>query len=200
MNDLAQYNAVRHTIRAGDVIVDYGTAPISRLIRLFAPGPSHCAFVRWPMIGGMDVEICESTIENGKSGVQTNALGNEIAYYGCPVAAAVLYLSDATRKRIDWFKFYEIIGAAEDHTKYDTVGLFEYLLRDVPILGPRVAQAPPKDKYVCSAWTSAVQEFCDATYGVNWSQATPQQIVEMDIYKGWAPLCGKPVLTRFNSR
>jgi hypothetical protein len=199
MNDLTQYYAARATLRAGDIIGFYGTALISWAIRLFAPGPSHCGFVRQPMMGGKDVLMCESTIENGNSGVQTNALGNEIANYGAPLDAAVLYLSDETRKRIDWFKFYQIIGSAEDHTKYDTIGLIEYLERDIPILGPRIAQGQHKNKYVCSAWNAAVMEYCGVTAGVDWSQATPQQIVEMGIYRGWSPLCGKPTLTRFNT-
>jgi len=199
-NDLTQYNLVKKQLRAGDIIVFYGKSPLSRLIRLFADGPSHCAPVRQPVTDqGEDATVVQATIENGRNGVQTEPLGATIAGYG-PVDVAALLLSDAERAKLDLFKFYQFIGECEDRVKYDVGGLFEFLLRGVPIIGERVAQEEKQNVMYCCAWATALLVKSGAiSPTINWSKTRPQDLVEMGIYKDWVVLAGKPKLARFNT-
>jgi hypothetical protein len=166
-------------------------------------GPSHSAIVRQPVTAEGDATICQSTIQkwNGVevNGVQTDPLGATIAGYDAGASIAALRLDDATRSKIDWFKFYEVIGAAEDHIGYDIPDLFEFLIRDLPILGARVAQGEHKARMVCSSWVTAVLESCGVLTGINWTEVTPQQLVEMHIYQDFLPLLGNPKPSRFNT-
>ena len=115
MNDLTQYNAVKHQMRPGDLIAFWGAHPISFLINLFATGPSHVAVVRQDIheqsANSTDVTIIESTINpNGgarvRNGVQTNQLGKVLAEYGSGARAAWLPLSEESRRRLDLMKFF----------------------------------------------------------------------------------------------
>ena len=199
MNDLAQYNGVRSLLRPGDLVMFWGKSPLSFAIELIDAGPSHSAIIRQPFTPESDATICQSTIQNGHNGVQTDPLGATIAGYDTGASIAALRLDDATRSRIDWFKFYEVIGAAEDRVGYDIPDLFEFLIRDVPILGARVAQGEHKARMVCSSWVTAVLESCGVLTGINWTQVTPQQLVEMHIYQDFLPLLGNPKPSRFNT-
>jgi hypothetical protein len=203
MNDLTQYNSVRSQLRAGDLVMFWGRSPLSRAIELIDAGPSHSAIIRQPVAADADATICQSTIQkwNGVevNGVQTEQLGATIAGYDTGASIAALRLDDATRSRIDWEKFYAVIGAAEDHVGYDIADLFEFLIRDVPVLGVRVAQGEHKAKMVCSSWVTAVLESCGVLGGINWTQVTPQQLVEMRIYRNFLPLLGNPQPSRFNT-
>jgi len=199
MNDLAQYNRVRSLLRPGDLVMFWGTAPLAWAIEWIDAGPSHSAIVRQPLTAESDATISQSTIQNGHNGVQTDPLGAAIAGYDTGASIAALRLDDATRSRIDWERFYAVIGAAEDRVAYDIPDLFEFLLRDVPILGARVAQGEHKAKMVCSSWVTAVLESCGVLRGINWTQVTPQQLVEMHIYRDFLPLLGNPQPSRFNT-
>jgi hypothetical protein len=52
---------------------------------------------------------------------------------------------------------------------------------------------------VCSSWVTAVFESCGVLTGINWTQVTPQQLVEMHIYRDFLPLLGNPKPSRFNT-
>ena len=205
MNNLAQYNAVRTQLRPGDLVMFWGRKPLPLLIELFGAGPSHCAIVRQSVHQGSDVLISESTrpfiLEKGdRNGVQTNPLGTVISTEYAPGGqAAGLRLSQASRGRIDWEKFYAWLGACDGHVAYDVDGLFEFLLRDIPVIGARVAQGEKLDAMVCSAFVCSTLTRCGLLCGVNWTKCTPQDLVEMGIYENSAPLLGNPKLSRFNT-
>lgn len=203
MNDLTQYNSVRSQLLAGDLVMFWGRSPLSLAIELIDAGPSHSAIIRQPVTPESDATISQSTIQkwNGVevNGVQTEPLGLTIAGYDSGASIAALRLNDATRSKIDWGKFYGVIGAAQDHVGYDIPDLFEFLIRDVPIVGARVAQGEHRAKMVCSSWVTAVLESCGVLTGINWTQATPQQLVEMHIYQDFLPLLGNPHPSRFNT-
>src|ERR1035438_7526620 len=161
MNSLTQYNRVRSLLRPGDLVMFWGRSPLSLAIELIDAGPSHSAIVRQLVTDeGADATICQSTIQkwNGVevNGVQTDPLGATIAGYDSGADIAALRLDDPTRAKIDWEQFYAVIGAAEDRVKYDIPDLFEFLIRDVPILGARMAQGEHKARMVCSSWVTAV--------------------------------------------
>src|ERR1035441_3886021 len=119
MNDLTQYNRVRSLLRPGDLVMFWGRSALSSAIERIDAGPSHSAMIRQPLTAEADVTICQSTIQNGHNGVQTDPLGATIAGYDAGASIAAMRLADATRSKIDWFKFYAVIGAAEDHVGYD---------------------------------------------------------------------------------
>src|ERR1039458_2791826 len=202
MNDLTQYNRVRSLLRPGDLVMFWGRSPLSWAIELIDAGPSHSAMIRQPLTAESDVTICQSTIQNGHNGVQTDPLGATIAGYDAGASIAAMRLDDATRSKIDWFKFYAVIGAAEDHVGYDIPVLFEFLIRALAIpaaRGPLGARGENKAKMVCSSWVTAVFESCGVLTGINWTHVTPQQLVEMHIYRDFLPLLGNPKPSRFNT-
>lgn len=202
MNDLTQYVAIHDQIRSGDLIAFQGTGLISGLIEAFGNGPSHVAIVR-----GVDhdtsvkvVKIVESTIEDGRNGVQTNRLSERLASYDTGGRAWWLPLSDEVHKQIDWFKFYQFIGASEDHVKYDVGGLFEFIARGLPVLGARIGQKEHQDQMVCSGFVTAVLESCGVLRGINWSKVSPQDLIEMKLYRTSAQILGTPgALRDFNT-
>lgn len=203
MNDLTLYNVAKGQLRAGDLVMFWGKGFLSGAIELIDAGPSHSAFIRQPVTNAGDATICQSTIQkwNGQeiNGVQTEPLGQTIAGYDAGGAMAALRLSDAVRAKIDWTTFYAVIGAAEDHVKYDIPDLFEFLVRTAPVLGARVAQGEHKNTFVCSSWVCAVLTACGVLAHINWTQVTPQQLVEMRIYRDFLPLLGSPKLSRWNT-
>jgi len=200
MNDLTLYNQNRHDLRPADLVLFWGTEPISYAIKLFAGGPTHSAIVRQPAIGGHDVRIIESTIEGSKNGVQTNFLGQTLANYGAGAQAAALLLKDEVRARIDWEAFYAFCGASEDRVKYDVGGLFEFILREVPIIGTRVGQEEKQNAMVCSAWAAALWSKCGLISHINWSKMRPQDLEELALYRLWVPLLGNPPISvRYNT-
>lgn len=202
MNDLTVYNKVRSQLRAGDVIMLWGAKydPLSLIIEGLTDGPSHCQIVRQPLTPSSDVMVTEATILNGHNGVQTNALGPRIGAYDKKGAFMALRLSDATRAKIDWFKFYEFIGQIDSIVTYDKLDLLEFLLRNIPFLGAHIGQAEHKDQMVCSSLVIAVLEKCGVLTGFNWTKFSPQDIAEMNIYDPETiVLYGNPHLKRFNS-
>jgi hypothetical protein len=203
MNSLTQYNRVRSLLRPGDLVMFWGRAPLSRIIEAVDAGPSHSAVVRQGVHPDFDATICQSTIQkwNGVevNGVQTDPLGATIAGYDSGADIAALRLDDPIRAKIDWEQFYKVIGAAEDRVKYDIPDLIEFLIRDIPVLGARVGQGEHKARMVCSSWVTAVLESCGVLTGINWTQVTPQQLVEMHIYRDFLPLLGNPKPSRFNT-
>lgn len=208
MNSLEQYNKISHLLRPGDVVVfrDFWlNSPLSAAIELLDPTESHSAIIRQPVIGSIDATIVESTrpvilSKTSHNGVQTNPLGATLAGYGPNSSAACLRLSAPSRAKIDWFKFYSFIGQCDGFVKYDVAGLFDFLLREVPILGTRVAQDENQTAMVCSAWVCALLIKCGVLEGMNWSKVSPQDLIEIGIYeKDSIPLLGSPKLVRFNS-
>lgn len=196
MNSLAQYNAVKHLIRPGDVVLFWGTSLLSATIEAFDAGPSHSAIVRQGVSDqGQDATITQSTIQrwNGVelNGVQTEPLGATVAGYDSRAAIAVLRLRQDIRARIDWHSFYEIIGASDGFVGYDIAGFFEYLIRDIPVIGAHVAQGEHKTKMVCSAWVVALLTGCGVLLGIDWTQTTPTDLLRMAIYEDALPLLGR---------
>jgi hypothetical protein len=193
MNDLTQYLAVRNQIRAGDLIAFEGRDVLSSLIEVFGNGPSHIAIVRGQDTANQasPVTITESTIIDGRNGVQTNRLSERLASYDTGSRAWWLPLSDEIRREIDWFEFYKFIGASEDHVKYDTLDLFEFIARGIPILGPRIGQKEKK-QMVCSGFVTAVLESCGVLRGINWSKTTPGDLTSMRLYRDCVQILGAP--------
>lgn len=201
MNDLTQYLKVCPRLRPGDVIAFAGREPISWLIRWVTGSPlSHVAVVRQGRHAPKDVLISESTLNDTHNGAQTNPLGETLAYYGDGASAMALFLKEDFRRTIDFQKFYAFLGAAETYVHYDVKGLFGFLLRQLPLLGPYFCQAENPRQMFCDAYVIAAFEASGALRGINYRKMTPQDLAEMSIYDSAAALIGKPFKIRhFNT-
>jgi hypothetical protein len=201
--NLKRYLAVQYQMRPGDVIAFSGHALISYLIDAFSGSNlSHIAIVR--NVSGTstnaDVVITESTIHNGKSGPQSRTLGGLLEEYGEDCQAWWLPLSDEVRRDFNLFEFYKFIGSAEGSVRYDIPGLFGFLARSVPILGPRICQGESAKRMFCSGYAVDCLEHAGALRGINYSKTSPQDLAEMHIYREYVQIlgeCGK--IARFNS-
>jgi len=201
MNDLTLYNSVKTVLRPGDIIVFAGTEPISWAIRLFTGSPlSHTAMVRQRVHQGSDVVITQCDLNSKHNGAQSCLLGAELEGYGDGASAAALLLRDDFRKSLDWGKFYEFIGAAETYVHYDVAGLFGFLARELPVMGPYILQSEDPHQMFCNAYCIAIFEACEGLRGINYRKMSPQDLAEMAIYEKAVPLMGKPLKIRhFNS-
>jgi hypothetical protein len=201
MNDLSQYAAARARMRPGDQVALAGSSLVSRAIGLFSgrswnpkvANLSHVLTVHTSMdTGTLRVLVTHSTMQNGKSGPQAAYLSDVLADYQgqgwfCP-------LSDPIREVANWTEFEAFIKASEGHATYPIPDLFGFLLRDLPIVGTRVAQSQHSSGMVCSAYDTAILKAAGIVRGVNYSQVSPQQLLEMAIYAPGPPvqLIGKP--------
>lgn len=201
MENREQYLAVQKKIRPGDIIAFDGTKPISGLIALFTGSQiSHVGTVRQPFIEGKDVTITNSTIEDGKSGPQTSGLLHMLEKEYPDGKAYWLQLDDLVRQSIDWVKFYQFIGQSEGSIHYDKEGLFGFLLRNLPFIGPHLMQSEDPHQMFCDAYCIAIYEACGVLRGINYRKMTPQDLCEMNIYKQCTQIWGKKGrIKRFNT-
>ena len=202
MNDLAQYLEARPRMQEGDVIAFSGAAGVSPLIELATGSAiSHLAAIRQGPHGFTDVKIVEATIEGKRNGVQTNPLGDRLANYDRRGRAWWLQLSPEVRKAMNWFKFYEYIGASQDKIGYDIPALFHFLLRTLPIIGPRIFQKENAKALECSGFMVELFEKSGILRGVNNTKTSPQDFIEMQLFAGPpVQILGPPGrIARFNT-
>ena len=202
MNDLTQYLAARPNMLPGDVIVFSGASGVSPLIEL-ATGScaSHIAVVRQGThVLYEDVNIIEATIEGVRNGVQSNLLAGRLANYDSRGRAWWLPLSPEVRKAMNWFQFYKYIGSTESRIRYDTAGLFHFLARAVPFIGPRTYQAENSAALFCSGFVAELFEQSGILRGINTSKVTPQDLCEAKLYRECVQILGAPgKIARFNT-
>jgi hypothetical protein len=176
----------------GDVITFSGRAIISYLIDAFSGSNlSHIAIVRNIASDNSDVVITESTIHDGKSGPQSRPLGGLLEEYGEDCQAWWLPLSDDVRKAFDLFQFYKFIGESEGAVRYDVPGLFGFLARSVPILGPRICQGESAKRMFCSGYAVDCLEHAGALRCINYSKTSPQDLAEMHICREYVQIPGE---------
>jgi|ERR1700722_581467 len=203
MNDLTEYRLVAAQARPADVLAFAGRAMISKAIDFFTDSDiTHVGVVQSGLSPQSDVLVAESTIESGVSGPQTRALGETLANYGNNAQAWLLRLSDQVRREIDWTKFNAYIKASESGSiKYDTPGLFGFLGRELPVVGSYICQSETAKRMFCSGYATAIFEACGVLRGINWTEVSPQQFVEMRLFTGDPiQLIGKPrTIARYNT-
>jgi len=189
-------------MREGDIIVFSGQEIISWWIKFFTGSPiTHCAMVRQRMHqnGPFDVLVTESTISK-RNGPQTNPLGEILSLEYVGGQAEWLQLDDDIYNTIDFQKFYEFIGAMEDHAKYDVEGLVLYAAKYLPFIGPFIQQSPDPHQMFCDAWCIAIFEACGVLRGINPRKMAPKDLAQMKLYKKAVPILGEPmVIKHFNT-
>ncbi len=188
----------------GDLVIFSGNAWISRAIKLFTASPvTHCGVVRWAadpaIVGNIATAydhsfLTQSTITQEVDGPQTTSLRSIIVDdYKGKVDVAWIPLHPRVRAELDAFKFYQFIGAIEDHAHYDKAGLGLYAAKDLPIVGPLIKQSPNPYEYFCSAYAIAIYEACGVIRGINSRKVSPQGLCEMGIWDRQHNIFGKDI-------
>ncbi len=188
----------------GDLVIFSGNAWISKAIKLFTASPvTHCGVVRWAadpsMVGAPSTPynhafVTQSTITQEVDGPQTTAMGSIVDDdYKGKVDVAWLPLSRDARSTFDAFKFYQFIGAIEDHAHYDKAGLGLYAAKDLPIIGPLIKQSPNPYEFFCSAYAIAIYEACGVLRGINSRKVSPQGLCEIGIWDRQERIFGKDI-------
>jgi len=204
MNDITHYLSVRDQLHVGDVLVFHGTSPLSEGIEILSGGPSHSGIVTDTSSGCPDVVFCDSSrpiILNKKSqnGPASHLLGAELEGYDHNAGVTALILKPAIRASMNMSAFDDFISKCIGTVTYDVAGLFEFLLREVPILGVDEWQAEKSKVMYCSAFVIACLTKAGILHNINWSKSRPQDLVEFGIYERALPLMGNLKLKRFNS-
>jgi hypothetical protein len=192
VQNCALYASAAPTMRPGDIIACSGTALISHAIQVVTGSPiTHVMTVRQAIHAGdpiSDVVVTQATMGGGEpNGAQSDPLGQVLASQYANGRAWLLTLAPSVRAKVDWFKFYQFIGACEGRVKYDWWGLVLYRL------GLR-AQVNPKAMF-CNEYAIAIMQACGslppAGVGVNPREQTPQAFVSMPLFSAcrqiWGP-------------
>jgi hypothetical protein len=200
MNNSQLYALAAPSMRPGDIIAFHGTELISDAIDDFTHSPiSHIATVRQGVHDGAGVIITESTIADGVSGPQSHSLGEVLAGEYPHGRAWWLREAESVRARVDWQKFYAFIGEAEGSIHYDIAGLFGFLERALPVLGPHLCQHENPREMFCDAYALAILEACGvAEAAINWREQTPQDFLDMPFFGGCVQIWGAPTAIRYS--
>ena len=195
-------------IRGGDIIAFGGTGFLSGAIDFLTGSKiSHLAMVIDP---GLSVDgkpqaglnVVESTILNGRNGVQINSLAARLADYQTPGCRAwALRLSDPVRAFLAWDKLWAFGMERVGRDRYNVLELGAYVMRDLPAIGKLPFwYMPNSHEEVCSELVTELLAAAGLP-GLKPYQSPPQVVAELKIYAGCAQLLGKPATIRnFNSK
>jgi hypothetical protein len=207
------YLIAEPTLVTGTTIAFWGSgwSPIyilSWLIeRLTGGGPSHIAFVVNdtpdgkvdPVKGPRIVQCTIDKDTEGKTinGVQYSWLRDVLAKESDQSRIAALYLSDATKKRANWSMLDTVLSVIVGKVTYSVRGLFEELLP----YAWRASEPPnPKEMFCSACWAFICLRIGMLDPVINYSDVMPVQVIQMDLYDGWASLTdAPPKLVGFNS-
>lgn len=152
--------------------------------------------------GMWDVLVTQSTIDkvSGKtvSGIQSTLLSYVLAseYSASSDLAYELELRDELQSNITGnpvclSKFQAYIKS-KTGIQYDIAGYLGYGIRDIPIIGTRLAQGENGKRMFCSAWRADLLDYMDILRGVNFSQQSPRDAVRWAIHKSCTQIWGPP--------
>jgi hypothetical protein len=194
--NLALYASTVAKIHPGDIIACAGVRPISKIIDLFTRSHiTHVMQVRQPVVKSADVVVTQSTLGGGElNGAQSDSLQQVLISQYPNGRAWLLTLAEPIRSKIDWFKFYQAIGEAEDRVKYDWWGLVLFAI------GQR-AKPNPKAMF-CDAYVIWILQQCGAlppgAVGVDPRETDPQEFVSMPLFSGCTQIWGEPGTIQFS--
>ena len=182
-------------------------SPVSLLIRAWTGSRfTHIMTVQdYPFqnkLGNWDVIVTQSTIDkvDGKtvSGIQSSLLSVVLAseYYAQGDLVYDLELRDDLQALITGTsgclaKFQNYIKT-KTGIQYDIEGYLGYGIRDIPIIGTRLAQGENGKRMFCSAWRADLLDYMDILRGVNFSQQSPRDAVRWAIHKSCTQIWGPP--------
>ena len=193
-------------VQPGDLIVFRGSGFLSAAIELFSDGLSHVAMVldpRLPVNGKRQREIylIESTVLNGASGPQVNALAERIASYDAGGCVWHLALGDRVRAFLDWdaVRTYAVKKLAA-HDTYNKLELGQYVLRRLPLIqyDPDLYAGNPRQE-VCSELAAELYK-AGGLPGLKPPETMPSTLAEMAMWGGIQQLKGPArMIARFNT-
>lgn len=165
--------------RVGDAVFFWGNGLLSKAIEdATHGGPSHVAVVR--QTGAEDPLVIQSTIEDGRDGVQSTPLSRLWATYPAGSRRAFLPLSAAARQRLNLFAFYRACGDLDGHVTYDKIGLVEFLARDLPVIGSHWFQGEKTSAMVCSALAACLYVKAGVLpVTLNWTEQSPGSLLHL---------------------
>ena len=194
-------------IKGGDIIAFGGTGSVSDAIEWLTRSKlSHVAMVidqrlavdGWPQT---ELQIVESTILNGRNGVQINPLKARLA--GCDPGERVwvLSLSDAIRGFLDWDRLWAFAMVRVNRDRYNVLELGAYIARMIPLVQDLpVWYRPNSHEEVCSELVAELLA-AGGLPALRPYETPPQGIAELKIYADCRQLMGKPAAIRkFNSQ
>lgn len=195
-------------IRGGDIIAFGGTGFLSGAIDFFTGSKiSHLAMVINPalQVDGKPqsgLNVVESTILNGRNGVQINPLTARLADYLAPGGRAwVLRLSERVRAFLDWDNVWAFAMERVGRDRYNVLELGAYVMRDLPAIGQLPFwYMPNSHEEVCSELVTELLA-AGGIPGLKPYQSPPQVVAELKIFAGSEQLLGKPATIRnFNTK
>jgi hypothetical protein len=146
-------------------------------------------------------QIVESTILNGRNGVQINPLAARLAMCGAGERVWVLRLSDAIRGFLDWDRLWAFAMARVNRDRYNVLELGAYVARMIPLMQDLpLWYKPNSHEEVCSELVAELLA-AGGLPGLRPYETPPQGIAELKIYADCRQLMGKPaVMRKFNSQ
>ena len=188
------YLSLLAKMRPGDIICcqgDPGDVVGGIIQRVSKSLITHEMTVRQATHQGKDAIATQCTMLGGEpNGAQSEPIEGILTSQYPTGRAWLLTLAAPIRARIDWFKFYEAIGAAEDRVKYDWVGLVLYALH---------LRANPNPKAMfCDEYCIWLMQQCGALApesegGLNPREQTPQALANLTLFDGCFQIWGTPM-------
>ena len=193
--------------RSGDILAFGGTGFVSDAIEeLTRSKLSHVAMVLDPRLNvngkpQTELQIVESTILNGKNGVQINSLTVRLAMCGGGERVFLLRLSDAIHGFLAWDRLWAFAIARVNRDRYNVLELGAYMARRIPLVQDLPFwYRPNSHQEVCSELVAELLA-AGGLPALRPYQTSPQGIAELNIFADCRQLKGKPAAIRkFNSQ
>ena len=214
MNDLSRYQAVRGSMRPGDILFFGGcdASDVVSIVDHFLPNTigaltrsnlTHVAMILDPevLIDGKaqtELMLIESTIAHGKNGPQINPVEKSVVEYSGLVWWAPL--SERTRAMVEWPSLWSFALSKVGADRYSIKTLTDFVFRKIPLIGSLPwFHRPDAKAEVCSEFIA--EDFrAGGLPGIDTHEVSPQSWAQMHIYEGLVQLVGSPASIRgFNS-
>lgn len=181
------YDNIRHTVKAGDIVLFAGAYAESKMIRFFSGGKaSHVGIVLRAYydedIRQNIVEILEANHDEyypDVNGVVINRLSDRLPFYKGDVW--ILPLNDEFRATIDW-KQFETFLMGEVGKEYDMETRWKSAIDFLDKIGLSHNEENLQ-KYFCSELVAAAFKKSGGMPNINPSEISPADIYQWDIYQ-----------------
>jgi len=175
------YEAVRDSMRIGDMIAFSGKSAFSNIIKTITrSGVSHVAAVLDTNVEGTDrIQVIESTSLDGFIGVSTSFLSDRLRdYHG---EAWWFPLGNPARTKMDTVKYYDWM-MLQNKKPYDFPQAVQSGLDSLWDWGGLMYAKEDFDKLFCSELLAGAQEVSKIIKRINASEVTPRDQTRFDLW------------------